>query len=328
MAHNININNGKASFFTVKEKAWHSLGQVLEACPTAEEAIIHAGLNYEVIKVPNFALVNNEFIPTPGSFSTVRGDNNIILGDKIGKIYEIVQNREAFGFFDAIVGEGEAIYETAGALGKGETIFITAKLPGYISVKNDDIEKYLLLTMSHNGTGSIQAMFTPIRVVCNNTLNAALRGVGHKVSIRHTRNVTENLREAHKVLGIANKLSEELGTIFNKLSKVKVDSVLLKSYIEESIVPIEMLNAIRKGKAEFTTNQIKTFESIQQYMVEGPGQDLITARGTMYGAYNAITGYYSNVKEYTTDTSKLKTMYFGDTQNIMQRAFDLAVNIN
>ena len=94
----------------------------------------------------------------------------------MGKDYEVVQNMDAFSFFDAIVGGDGIQYETAGALGKGERIFITAKLPNYIKVGNDDlIEQYLFLTTSHDGGGSITAAFTPVRIVCNNTLNAALR---------------------------------------------------------------------------------------------------------------------------------------------------------
>lgn len=95
----------------------------------------------------------------------------------MGRDYQIVQNADAFAFFDAIVGgEDGILYETAGALGNGERIFITAKRPDYICVGNgDDItEKYIFLTTSHNGTGSITAAFTPVRIVCQNTLNAAL----------------------------------------------------------------------------------------------------------------------------------------------------------
>ena len=108
-------------------------------------------------------------VDVPNFYATVRTDNDVVFG-VVGKDYVIVQNTEAFSFFDAIVGGDGIQYETAGALGKGERIFITAKLPDYIKVGNDDlIEKYLFLTTSHDGAGSIMAAFTPVRIVCNNS---------------------------------------------------------------------------------------------------------------------------------------------------------------
>ncbi|RWY47382.1 DUF945 domain-containing protein [Mucilaginibacter gilvus] len=182
MAHNLNFNqqNNEYSFFSVKEKAWHNLGRIVDRYPTSAEAIQYAGLDYSVEKRPLFTYdTENHYgetdliipeIKVPNYYATVRTDTEDVLG-VVGRDYEIVQNVDAFQFFDAIVGGGDGIlYETAGALGKGERIFITAKLPDYVRVGKDDlIEQYLFLTTSHNGFGSITAAFTPIRVVCNNS---------------------------------------------------------------------------------------------------------------------------------------------------------------
>lgn len=173
MAHNIFLNEqtGKHSFFSVKEKTWHGLGQIVQEYPNSTEALQFAGLDFEVCKRPNtHRLDDGSEVISKTSFYTYRPDTGAILGDRLGKDYEVVQNTDAFRFFDAIV-EGDGIqYETAGALGNGEKIFITAKLPGYIKVGSDDlIEKYLFLTTSHDGFGSIMAAFTPIRIVCNNS---------------------------------------------------------------------------------------------------------------------------------------------------------------
>lgn len=137
----------------------------------------------------------------PHYFATIRTDTEQVLG-VVGKDYEVLQNVDAFNFFDAVVGDAGIQYETAGALGKGERIFITAKLPGYILAGRDDsIEKYLFLTTSHDGFGSITAAFTPIRIVCANTLKAALRNHTASIKIRHTANARERLRQAHKRRG-------------------------------------------------------------------------------------------------------------------------------
>ena len=158
MAHNINYNEttGQHAFFSVQQPAWHGLGQIVQEYPTSAAAIAVAGLDYEVIKAPIFAKGKGIFenFSVPDQYATMRTDTKAVFG-VVGKDYQIVQNTDAFAFFDAIVGGGDGIkYETAGALGKGERIFITAKLPDYIRVGNgDDItEKYIFLTTSHDGS--------------------------------------------------------------------------------------------------------------------------------------------------------------------------------
>src|SRR5690606_14818 len=248
MAHNINFNErtGRYSFFSVQQKAWHGLGQIVEQYPTSEEAIKYAGLDYEVVKSPLFTKgsgiietangmeIGSNELEVPNYFANIRSDNNAVLG-VVGKDYHIVQNREAFNFFDAIVGGGEGIlYETAGALGNGERIFITAKLPDYIRVGNgDDVtEKYIFLTTSHDGSGSITAAFTPIRIVCQNTLNVSLRNMTNVVRIKHTSGAKQRIENAHKIMGLANTLSNQLEGIFNEWTKVKVTDREVRKLIQ------------------------------------------------------------------------------------------------
>ena len=116
-------------------------------------------------------------------------------------------------------------------MGKGERIFITAKLPDYIRVGNgDDVtEKYIFLTTSHDGSGSITAAFTPIRIVCQNTLNASLRNMTNVVRIKHTSGAKQRIENAHKIMGLANTLSNQLENIFNEWTKVKVSDREVKS---------------------------------------------------------------------------------------------------
>jgi phage/plasmid-like protein (TIGR03299 family) len=149
-----------------------------------------------------------------------------------------VQNVDAFSIYDSIV-KGDGIqYETARALGKGERIFITAKLPRYIQVGNDDlIEKYLFLTTSHNGFGSITAAFTPVRIVCNNTLNAALANHSNAIKIRHTANAKQKLEQAHRLMGITNHLSSQLEEVFNNWSKIRITDSEVKKLIQRAMVP-------------------------------------------------------------------------------------------
>jgi phage/plasmid-like protein (TIGR03299 family) len=352
MAHNLNSINGKVSFMSVKEKAWHGLGQILENPATSEEAIQEAGLDFTVEKEPVYVPVRklsygttqgidnvlciredgketlyNDSRIVPDRFATFRTDNGHPFGI-VGSRYEIVQNRDAFAFFDAIVGEGEAIYETAGALGDGETIFITAKLPSYIQVGKgveDAISKYLLLTSTHDGSGSIQAMFTPIRVVCNNTLNAALRSNASRVTIRHTKSVHDNLKKAHTILGITNALSEELASIYNNMTKVRITDKQLLDYIETVVLGDTLERMVQKDdKFEVSTRSSNIMTNMTKYAYEHPTQLLETTKGTAWGAYNAVTGYYQNVKSYKGEEEKMSTLLMGSTYDTMQKSFVLA----
>jgi phage/plasmid-like protein (TIGR03299 family) len=330
MAHNINFNEStqQHSFFSVKEKAWHGLGQIVQDYPTSAEALSSAGLDFTVNKRPNMhQLDNGKIIISEKSFFTYRPDTDAILGDKLGDDYEVIQNTEAFNFFDAIV-KGEGIqYETAGALGRGERIFITAKLPGYIKVGKDDlIEKYLFLTTSHDGFGSITAAFTPIRIVCNNTLNAALRNCSNSIKIRHTQNAKERLEEAHKVMGITNVLSDQMETIFNQWSRIQISDPEVKKLIQLAMVPNkEVLQNIISGKEDELSACFKNMtEAAFEYAMTNETQQLETTKGSLFGAYNAVTGYFQNVRNYKNGEAKLKSVLFNGTGQIRtQKAFNL-----
>lgn len=327
MAHQINYNErtGRHSFFSVKEIPWHGLGTIVQEYPNSQQALEYAELDFEVEKRELYAVGDSQ-IDVPDYYATVRTDTNEALG-VVGKDYQIVQNVNAFDFFDSIVGSKTGIlYETAGALGRGERIFITAKLPDYIKVgKNDLIEQYLFLTTSHNGSSSITAAFTPIRVVCNNTLNAALQGVTNAVRIRHTVNVHWKLKEAHKLLGISNRLNKELGDIFNHWSKVRITDKHVKRLIQLALAPNkETLNTLYQDRDEKLSAMFNNMvSSVMDYALTSPSQDFDTTKGTLYGCYNAVTGYFQNVRNYKDDESKLKSIMFGTASQRAQVAFDL-----
>ena len=142
MSHNLNETNGRVSMMYVGEVPWHRLGTKLDRPATAAEAIDAADIGFQVERVPLATEPGRLSVET--HFATVRTDTNQVLG-VVGSRYVPIQNRDAFTTFDALVGEGEAIYHTAGALGKGERIWILAKLPDYIRVNgNDAVEKFLL----------------------------------------------------------------------------------------------------------------------------------------------------------------------------------------
>ncbi len=338
MAHNIHFNEqtNQHSFFSVQQKPWHGLGQMVTDYPNSKKALEYAGLDFRVEKRTLFTS-KKSFIPGSERLliddyvATVRTDTETVLG-VVGSGYETVQNRDAFTFFDTIVkGEG-ILYETAGALGRGERIFITAKLPSYIKVGREDlIGQYLFLTTSHDGSGSITAAFTPIRIVCNNTLNVALKNMSNVIKIRHTNNAKQKLEQAHYLMGITNTLSAQLEEIFNNWSKVRITDKEVYKLIQLALVPNkEVLCDIRRGKEdELSTQFLNMCKDAYQYAMSNETQQLDTTRGTLFGAYNGVTGYFQNVRNYKTDEAKLKSLLYGGTsQQRTQKAFDLCVDFS
>ncbi len=339
MAHNLNYNEKiqRHAFFGVKEPAWHGLGKIVDNMLTSEEAIIAAGLDYEVVKVPNFAAIpidfdypddEQDFVKSEGSYSTVRTDTRDIIG-LVGNNYTIVQNKDAFTWFDDLVKAKEAMFTTAGAIGKGERIFITAKLPGYIRIGNSDdvIEQYLLLFNSHDGTKAVEVMFTPVRVVCNNTLTYAMNTATVKYRIRHTNNVKSKLDLAAKVLNINNMLVEKASDVYNKMAKFKLSNNDVRAYLSKVFLTDAEMEDMKLGadmRDVVTQRKRNTLADIFLYYFEGNGQNTNEAKGTLWGAFNAITGYYQNSYNFHNDSSKMHSITHGNVLTKTALAYKVA----
>lgn len=314
MSHNLNIVNGTPSMMYVGETPWHTLGTKLDRPATASEAIQAAGLGFQVEKMPLNIAVHN--LPVKDYFATVRTDTMEVLG-VVGSRYTPVQNKDAFTTFDTLVGEGQAIYHTAGALGKGERIWILAKLPDYIRVNaNDIVEKYLLFTNTHDGSSAVTVKLTPIRVVCENTLSVALQGIEQQVRIRHTMHAEEKLKQAHEILGLSNKLFDILSQYYIGMSRKMINAVLLNQYIDK-VFPMPIF-----------TLQNSYVKDVREKIIElsevGIGAEM--SRGTLWNAYNAVTEYVDHYRlQSKSDTARLKSIWYGSGEALKKRSFKLAV---
>lgn len=329
MADRINYNQkqNKFAFASAIEPAWHGKGQILNGKMTAEEAIREALLDFEVGKLPaSITLPDGTVKEIPGKFGTYRMDKGIPFG-VVGNRYEIVQNRDAFEFFDAIVGKGEAIYETAGALYDGQVVFITAKLPDYIRVGKDEIEKYIFLKSTHDGSGSVIAAFSSTRICCANTLAAALGDMTNKVSIRHTKDAKLKLAQAHRIMGISNKLSEELSQAFNVMAKKSIIDAQLKELIQQVIAPPLREQASDEEKAKYSTRSLNKINEVFAYTVGHSTQQMESTKGTLFGFLQGITGYYQNVKTWKSVDDKIDSIIDGKAQQDSQKALDLALQL-
>ena len=312
-AQHIRIPATPSPYPRVAPSPWHDLGTELVNPATAREAIEMAGLDYTVVKKPMKEFVNpNHADDVSDRWVTVRTDTGEILGI-VGDSYEPIQNIDAFAFFDNLVGSDEAIFETAGTIGRGERIWILAKLPGYIIVHGKDIVgKYILLSNSHNGGSPVRAKLMPIRAVCNNTLTAALQGAG-EVLISHTSHASEDAKLALSLLELAKSMYKQLNTVFNRMALTKITEAQLLDYVT-AIVPDEEEGDDFKKNREIRDTFLKLHES-------GQGADL--SRGTLWGAFNCVTEYTDHQME-GNSTARLESIWFGRGEQLKLKAFQLA----
>lgn len=329
MAHNLNIDEktGEAALYLLKEKAWHGLGQIVQTAKSSDEVLKIAHLDWDVEKIPNKVELPTKGLIDSGSFSIVRKDNDAILHCQALDRYTIVQNTEAFKYLDGLVRfAGDITYETAGALGQGETTFVTAKLPGYIRIgkTNDVIEKYIVWSNSHSG-GALNIYFSDVRVVCNNTLSAAFNGRTNAVSLKHTKNVLNKLDDHGTMLGLIRDYNDEFGKILNELVKLQVTEKIEENLVNSIfLTPMELTLL---GTADgIGTRKQNMLAEVRNAIQSAPGQN--AHQGTAYWLYNGITSYFQNVKSYRSEDRKMAGISMGGDEAIAtQKAFTQLVGM-
>ena len=221
------------SMFYVRETPWHGLGtKVLEA-PASKDALQLAGLNWRVMQEPIYTAME-ELVD--GYKANVRDSDRKVLGVVTDR-YRVIQNDEAFAFTDGLLGEGVK-YETAGSLQGGRKVWLLAHMPHEYIISGERISPYLLFSNTHDGSGAIKVALTPIRVVCQNTLNLALAGAKRSWSMIHTGDIREKMQEAKDTLFLAENYMDELGKEFEALRMKKLTDKQVMEYIE-ILLPIE-----------------------------------------------------------------------------------------
>lgn len=169
------------TMYATREKPWHGLGTVVKEAPASEEALRLAGLDWNVIQEPIYTPFREKI---DGFKANVRDSDRKVLG-VVSDRYKVVQNVEAFSFTDELLGQGVR-YETAGSLSGGKRVWLLARLPREYIIAGERISPYLVFSNTHDGSGSVKVAVTPIRVVCNNTLNLALSTAQRSFSMIHT----------------------------------------------------------------------------------------------------------------------------------------------
>lgn len=242
------------TMFSVREKPWHyeqtqEVTKIIQEAPTSAEALELAGLDWNVVRKPIFDETAKEI---PGYFMNIRETDNKILG-VISDRYALIQNKDAFDFTDALVGEGLK-YETAGSLRGGKQVWLLGKLEN-MQIAGDEIESYICFTNSHDGMGAVRCFMTPIRVVCNNTLNFAIKGAKRMWATNHVGNIQNKLTEAKEVLFEAHLYLYKLNELGEQLANEKMTedemraatAILLPTYESMSDRQIENNKTMRDG---------------------------------------------------------------------------------
>lgn len=269
--------NVETMFYT-RTKPWHGLGTMVMEAPTSKAALELAGLDWQVTQKE---LKTADGIPVTGFKANVRDTDEQVLGVVTDR-YQIVQNEEAFAFTDALLGEG-VTYETAGSLQNGRRTWILAKLPQRYIISGDEITPYLVFMNSHDGTGAIKAAMTPIRVVCQNTLNLALNTAKRSWSTNHTGDIKGKMEDARYTLLYADKYMAELGKTIDALNHKKLSDRQVYEYIDELFPLVE--NATEQQKK----NLLRLKEDVKMRYYEAP--DLAHVGRNAYRFVNAVSDF-------------------------------------
>lgn len=239
------------TMFSVREKPWHGLGTIVAEALSSKEALLAAGLNWNVEQEPIYT-DTKELIE--GYKVNIRDTDRKVLG-VVSDRYKVIQNKEAFAFTDELLEEG-VDYETAGALQEGRKVWLLARMPHEYIITGERITPYLLFSNTHDGTGAVKVALTPVRVVCNNTLNLALKTAKRTWSMNHTGDVREKISEAKDTLFHAELYMDRLGKEFDKLQRKKLTDRQVMDYIGE-LLPLD---------ENFTPQQTKNVKRLQEDM--------------------------------------------------------------
>lgn len=314
----------------VGQTPWHGQGKRVPAEVTAKEMIRAAGLDWLVEKRPargNKPTVNSRGEERFSRYELVRlprpngNEEEVVLGLVSGR-YEPLQNLEAFQFFDPIVNQKTATYETAGALGDGERVWVMAQMPGAIKVVlGDECQKYLLLSNSHTGQGSVIVKFTAIRVVCQNTLTMALKDGQSAFRVRHSAKMGVRLDEVADLIATANQIYEEAAARFQKLAATKVKN---KRMLEEYLAALFPKSESQKKNETHSPK----WDHVTKLFETKPDLQLPGVKGTLWAAYNAVTRFedYRVVKT-ENEANRLNRVWFGEGADLKTKALVEAMRI-
>lgn len=299
---------------------WHGLGTPLADEDTVnwQTACHKAGLDWEAESVP--LVTADDRRDRVAHVAVRRTSDNKVLG-VVGPRYTVLQNRDAFQWFEPFLEAGEARLETAGSLRGGSRVWVLAKLnrDPLVIAPGDEVEKYLLLSHSHDGSLAVRCGFSPIRVVCSNTLAMAHGADASRlIRIRHTGDVLGSLMAVREVMDLADQEFRASGEQYRRLARTSITQAELRKYIKRAMRV--------EDKSEPSTRMSNIVEQVVRLAEAGRGNDLPSVRGTLWVGYNAVTEYlgYSRGR---TQANRLNSLWYGDGASLNRHALDVALHM-
>ena len=314
MAHEIEMVNGVAQMAYAGELPWHGLGSQVSDDISTDGMMEAAGLDWSVTKQPMYYMDDlGEMGEVPGKSALVRSSDNKVM-DIVGQDWNPVQNVEAFEFFREFVDSGDMKMHTAGSLKGGKMVWALAKVNDGFTIKTaqgeDSVESYLLFSNPHQYGKSIDVRFTPIRVVCNNTLTLSLnQNVDQYVRMGHQRPF--NAEDAMATLGMAHQKLETY--------KEAAEYLCQKSYTSEQMV--DYFNQVFPSASSRDSNKSR---EAQEVMHTQAGANL--GEGTFWQLFNTVTYMTDHTLGRNNDT-RLQSSWYGQNQNVKKKALELAVSM-
>ena len=300
------------SMFYVREAPWHGLGNRVEHALSSDEALKAAGLDWTVIQK---SIQTEDFTEIPGYKANIRASDQRMLGVVTDR-YKIVQNHEAFAFADDLLGEGVR-FETAGSLQNGKKVWLLAKLPENYIIAGDQLSPYMVFSNSHDGSGSIKVAMTPIRIVCQNTLNLALTNAKRIWTTIHTGNIQSKLEEAKKTLLHAELYMDRLGAEVDKLHKIKTPDHKVQEYIEFLLPMPDNASSLQEKNVQ----QLR--DDLQARYFEAPDLKEVGKNG--YRFVNAVSDFATHAKPLRETASYKENLFLRTMEGnpLIDKAYEL-----
>jgi phage/plasmid-like protein (TIGR03299 family) len=298
---------------------WHGLGTALEEADLYDwqRACGKAGLDWDVELAP---------LQTADTHANVtrravrRTSDNRILG-VVGPRYMPLQNKDAFAWFQPFLDAQEAALHTAGSLRQGSRVWVLAKLnrEPLVIAEGDEVEKYLLLSHSHDGSLAVRVGFTPIRVVCSNTLAMAHGSDASKlIRLKHTKDLLQNLADIREVVNAADAEFTATGEQFKLLAHKSINQADLRRYVKKVLGV--------KDDEEPSTRMKNVMEEVIALCETGKGNDLPSVRGTYWSSYNGVTEWLSYQRGRNAE-NRLNSLWYGDGAALNRKALETALQM-
>ncbi|MFI9040943.1 DUF932 domain-containing protein [Streptomyces sp. NPDC053726] len=331
MAHQIEqFTDGTAAFASANTSAWHKLGIVTDGAMTAEDAMRLASLsswNVRLLPLTATEITDNGTTPVevPQHFATARTHPKTGRTETLGVVgsdYHPVQNEEHAEFLNLLADESGAHFETAGSLKNGRQVFLTMKMPDSLTIGgNDRTDLYIAAFNSHDGSSAFRIVVTPVRVVCANTLRAALKGARSSYVVRHTAGAKARIAQARSALGLTFRYAEEFQKAAERMIQEEMTPNELRSVVDQ-LWPVQDSDSDRTK-----TNHRQRWGTISHLFTVADTQAAI--RGTRWAGYNALTEYANHhaPARGLTDADKMcaraERVINGTASGLMEKAFTL-----